>query len=53
MPTISSLFTFMPRPIVDPRGGIDKRAANNIFFPISKPALCGPLNALPPEIATQ
>ena len=54
MPSISSLFTFSPRPIVLPLGGAFRRAAAiRSLRPSSRPALCGPRSPLPPENATR
>ena len=54
MPSISSLFTFMPRPTVLPLGGALRRAASmRSLRPSSRPALCGPRMPLPPENVTR
>ena len=54
IPKISSLFTLCARPTLKPLGGALNLAASIIFLrPISKPALCGPLIAFPPDKNTK
>ena len=54
MPRISSLLTFIPRPMLPPFGGPLRRAAAiRSFLPIKIPALCGPQSALPPDTQTR
>src|SRR5207245_8962636 len=54
MPTISSLSTFSPRPIVFELGELFfLAAAIRSFLPSNKPVHCGPRRPLPPENVTR